>query len=107
MRIWITRLFQVCGCARSEPQVLTALQSLKLFREQVYDGVPALQGKMSWKHHPVSQPRETFSVTRATESLRLTHLLTQVFLSQLTAYHLTFPKVHTQPNSTYPKTVWQ
>ena len=39
---------------------------------------------MSWKHFPVSQPRGTYSLTRAKETFRLMHILTLVFLSQVT-----------------------
>ena len=64
-------------------------------------------GNVSCRHYPVSQPRETLSVTQAKESSRLTHILTIVFLSQLTTYLGTFPTVHTQPNSTYWQTMRQ
>ena len=48
-------------------------------------------------NNPVSQPRETLSVTHAKESFRLIPSLTHVFLCQLTRFHPTFPTVHTQP----------
>ena len=56
-----TRLFQFRGCARSKPQFLTAVQSLKLFRwTQAYvwmDYQLVKFGNVCWKHSPVSQPR--------------------------------------------------
>ena len=106
-----TRLFQFRGCARSKPQFLTAVQSLQLFRwTQVYvcmDYQLLNFRNVSWKHFPVSQALETLSVTHAKESCRLIHILTLVFLSQLTTFHRTFPRVHTQPKSSYSKTMLQ
>ena len=64
-----TRLFPLRGSAESEIIPLDA--GLR---------VDGMQGssiwRMSWKHNPVSQPRETLSVTPAKESLRLIHVLT-------------------------------
>ena len=36
---------------------------------------------VSWKLYPVSQPRETLSVTNVRESIRLNHILPSVFES--------------------------
>ena len=89
-----TRLFPLRGCARSKPQFLTAVPNLKLIRlTQVYVW-------MVGNIIPVCQPRGTLSVTNATESFRLIHILTIVYLSPLTTFRPTFPTAHTQPNST-------
>ena len=63
-------------------------------------------GNVSWEHYPMSQPRETLSVTHAKESFRLTRILA-VVLSQLSTFHRTFPTVHMQPNSTYSRKMRQ
>ena len=106
-----TRLFPSRGCARSKPQFLTAVESLKLFRltqvhvwmvYQLYNF-----GSAYWKDYPVDQPRETLSVTDAKESSRLIHMLTLVYLSPLTTFLATFPTAPTQPNSTSSKTLRQ
>ena len=61
-----TRVFPSHGCARSKPQILTSLPSLKLFRLtrayvwMIYELFNF--GSVCWKHDPVSQSRETLSV---------------------------------------------
>ena len=66
-----TRLFPFRGCARSKPQFLTAVPSLKLFRlTQVYVWMGCQLynfGRVCWKHYPVHHARETWSVTHARE----------------------------------------
>ena len=87
------------------PQFLTAVQSLKFFRlTQVYVWMvyPVLQ---FWECVLGTFSRETLIVTNAKESSRLIHILTIVYLSQLTTFRPTFPTVLTQPNSAYSKTL--
>ena len=68
------------GCARIKQQLLTAVPSMKQFVRR----------------------RFTFGWS---EPVRLIHILTLVYLSHLPMNHPTFPPVHTQPNSTYVKTM--
>ena len=74
-----TRLFPFRGCARSKPQFLTAVPSLKLYRLTQVD---------------VWMTRKLFNFGS------VIHTLTSVYLSPLTTFHPTFPTVLTQPNST-------
>ena len=82
-RIWITH---VCspfrGCARSKPQFLTAVLSLKFLRlTQVYEWtvLPALQfGECVLETLATRSTKETLSVTNARESIRLILILTLV-----------------------------
>ena len=74
------RLFPSHGCARSKPQFLTAVPSLKLFRlTQVYVWMVyqlSSFGTACWAFCLVKQPLETLCVTNARESFRLIHILT-------------------------------
>ena len=64
-----TRLFPFRGCARSKPQFLTAVPSLKLYRLTQVDVWMTRKlfnfGSVCWERYSVSQPRETLSVTIA------------------------------------------
>ena len=72
------RLLQFHGCARSKPQILTAVPSLKLFRLVQIHEWPAYKrfnyGTVCLKRYPISQPRGTFfaSSTRTSHVLSLT-----------------------------------
>ncbi len=103
-----TRLFPFHGCARSNLQFLTVL-SLKLFRLTHVHAWMAYQlfnfGCACWKHCPVSQSSETLSVIYAIESHRLSHILTFVYMSQLTMFCPTFPTAFIQTNFTPSKTM--
>ena len=97
---------------RSEPHLLTASQSLTLFRlTQVYVWMVYWLfnfGSASWKHCPVKLPRRTCCVTNAIESFRLVHILSTVYLSQID--HVP-PNIQNnsqiQSNSTSSKTMRQ
>ena len=62
-----TRMFPFRWRARNIPQFLTAVHSLKLFRlTQVHEWTAHRRfnvGNACWKRYPVSQPKETLSIT--------------------------------------------
>ena len=70
------------------------------------DGLPAVQFRERVLD-TLSCKTAKGNVTNARESSRLIHILTLVYLSQLTWLLRTFPTVHTQPNTAYSKTMRQ
>ena len=98
VRIWIhTRSFQFLGLARSTPQFLTAVQSLKLShltKVYVLMDCQLFNFRYCVLETLSSKPtKETSSVTLAKESFRFIHILIIVFFSQLTTLHPTFQQL--------------
>ena len=99
MRVWSTHVcssfVDVQDAKRSFSCTSAEFAFISLDAGLRMDGLPAssILVNVSWKHFPESQPRDFLSVTHAKESFRLTHILTIVFLSQLTTCHPTFPTV--------------
>ena len=99
---WICKKQTAVSHSSAESKIILLDAGLRIL------GLPALQCWGVCLGQLFSKPAKgTWSVTNVKASFRLIHILAIVYLSQLTMFHPTFPTAHTQPNSTYSKTVRQ